>query len=156
MDTQLQFFQWTRQNINELLEPIGVKEANTIPPGLKNNIAWNSGHIIFVHQILVYQLTGQAMIISDDFVKRYVTGTKPTSDISQDEWSKMKSTLLDTTVQTVADFESGKFNTYTPFSAKYGSVDFHFTTFEESFAYNNLHEALHLGYLRALRNALGK
>ncbi len=152
MKVQLDFFRWTRQNLIELLEACTLEQANCIPEGLKNNIIWNAGHIHAVHQILVYQLSELPMIVDKPFIDRYITGTVPDGRASQEEWDQIKGGLRETTVTTTEDFVEGKFQSFTPFSANYGPVKYHFTSIEESFPYNNLHEALHLGYMRALRN----
>ena len=153
---QLDFFQWTRVNTLELLDQMTIEQVNVIPLGFKNNIIWNAGHVHISQQVLVYKLSGLPMDASDSFFKEYVSGSSPKPWVDQDEFDHVKACLRKYAELTVTDYQQGRFKDFEPFSANYFSVDYHFTRFETSFQYNNLHEALHLGYMRSLLGVLEK
>ena len=63
--------------------------------------------------------------------------------------------LLDkSTKKTVADYRAGMFEGYQSISSRYDNIEFTFTEWDDAFQYNNLHEARHYGFMKALANAL--
>jgi hypothetical protein len=113
-----------------------------IPEGFNNNLIWNIGHVIAVQQRLVYGLSGLQMNISDELFQKYKPGTIPKNDEPMATVELFKELLSSTIDQTIADFEAGEFNDYTEYSTSKG---FHLASVEDAIAFNNYHEALHLG-----------
>ncbi|MCB0665046.1 MAG: hypothetical protein KDC80_04455, partial [Saprospiraceae bacterium] len=70
------------------------------------------------------------------------------------ELALMKNLLLQTTEQTIEDYHKGVFKGFKTFSATYDEVPYQFTKWEESFQYNNIHEARHYGFMVALNQVL--
>ncbi len=153
MENHLQFFQWTRANILELLNSLTVEQVNFIPDGFKNNIVWNAGHIHAAQQFLVYKLAGLGMDLTDEFFNRYISGS-PEMPIEKDEFESIKLKLQLFAHQTVEDHAHGRFVSFEPFKGNYFSIDYHFQDWQTAFQYNNLHEAWHLGYMMALGRAI--
>ena len=153
MEQQLQFFQWTRQNVLHLLKNLSEQKICRIPNGFNNNILWNAGHIHWVHQVLVYQLAGISPDFTDSFQAKYSSGNRPTDGDSADLPLIMD--LLDSgTKKTLEDYHAGKFEGYQSISSRYDHVKFTFTAWEDAFQYNNLHEATHYGFMKALAHAM--
>lgn len=153
MEQQLQFFQWTRQNILHLLKNLSVHKICHIPTGFNNNILWNAGHIHWVQQVLVYQLAGISPDFTESFQAKYSSGNFPT-DGDSDDLPLIMDLLDKSTKKTVADYRAGMFEGYQSISSRYDNIEFTFTAWEDAFQYNNLHEARHYGFMKALANAL--
>lgn len=153
MEQQLQFFQWTRQNILHLLQDLTEQQISRIPGGLNNNILWNAGHIHWVQQVLVYQLAGISPDFTESFQSKYSSGNFPTDGDSTD-LSLIIDLLDKSTKKTVTDFKAGRFQGYQSISSRYDHVEFTFTEWEDAFQYNNLHEARHYGFMKALAKAV--
>ncbi|WP_219834633.1 DinB family protein [Paenibacillus sp. R14(2021)] len=61
----------------KLAEACSEDERNAVPEGFNNNIHWNIGHVLTVTERLVFEITGQTMAISDDYLTFFRSGTKP-------------------------------------------------------------------------------
>ncbi len=150
MKQQLEFFQWTRTNILHLLDQLTEGQLNQIPPGHNNNIIWHAGHVHFAQQYLVYHLSGLPMDLPDGFLDKYVSGSRPESHVNSEEINSIGSLLQKYKNRMSEDFSQGKFKNYLGFKDRYFNVEYEFTDWESSFGYNNIHEAAHLGYMRAM------
>lgn len=128
-----------------------LKELNTVPEGFSNNIMWNIAHTIVTQQVLVYNLSGLPMLISDELVATYRKGTKVERDVSQAEVDVIRSLLFSTIEQTKKDYNNKFFKTYNSYTT---STDSTITSAEDAIAFNNFHEGIHLGYILALRKSL--
>lgn len=128
-----------------------LKELNTVPEGFSNNIMWNIAHTIVTQQLLVYNLSGLPMLISDELVATYRKGTKVERDVSQAEVDVIRSLLFSTIEQTKKDYDNTVFKTYNSYTTSTNST---ITSDEEAIAFNNFHEGIHLGYILALRKSL--
>ena len=99
----------SRTIIFQILENNSLEKLNKIPEGFKNNLIWNIAHVIVVQQMLVYNLSGLPMRISNEMVQKYKKGTQPEHIVLQEEVDEIKSLLFETIDQTIVDFENGLF-----------------------------------------------
>ena len=125
-----------------------MEQLNTIPDGLRNNLIWNIAHIIVSQQRLAYLLSGNETLISEEFTNKYVNGTIPDGNATQEEVDKIKRLLFSTIDQTVLDYEKGKFDNYTETQTRTG---FLLTNFEEAMLFNHYHEGVHLGFMMKIK-----
>lgn len=128
-----------------------LQELNTVPEGFSNNIIWNIAHTIVTQQLLVYNLSGLPMLVSDELVAAYKKGTKVERDVSQAEVDAIKSLLFSTIEQTKKDYDNKIFKIYNSYTTSTHST---ITSVEDAIAFNNFHEGIHLGYILALRKSL--
>ncbi|WP_309642239.1 DinB family protein [Flavobacterium sp.] len=138
----------SRKVLSEFLKNYTLEQLNTIPTGFNNNLIWNIGHIVVVQQLLVYNLSGLPMMVSDEMIAKYRRGTKPESDVSQDEVDKIQSLLFETINQTKTDFNAGIFKNYEEFTSMSG---FTMRNAEDAMAFNYYHEAMHIGMMMSIR-----
>jgi hypothetical protein len=138
----------SRKIVAEYLENYTLEQLNKIPEGFHNNLIWNIGHIIVVQQVLVYNLSGLPMKVSQEMVEKYKRGTKPEDNVSQTEMDEIRSLLFETINQTKADFNSKIFKTYTEFTTLSG---FTIRNVEDALAFNYYHEAMHIGMMMSIR-----
>ncbi|MCX7546441.1 DinB family protein [Xanthomarina sp. F1114] len=133
------------------LETFSLEQLNKVPKGFSNNIIWNVAHTIVTQQLLVYNMSGLPMLLSDDLVEMYRKGTKVERDVTQAEVEIIKDLLFSTLEKTKEDYKNNVFKTYNAYTVSTKSV---LTKVEEAIDFNNFHEGIHLGYILALKKSL--
>lgn len=138
----------SRTILLQILDNNTLEKLNKIPEGFANNLIWNIGHVIVVQQMLVYNLSGLSMIISDEMVRKYKKGTKPEHSASQEEVNEIKSLLIKTIDQTELDFKNGLFKNYSEYPTSTGFV---IKSAKSACKFNCLHEGIHIGVIMGIR-----
>lgn len=139
----------SRQKILTLLDGLSTEQINRIPPGFNNNIAWNLGHVIAVQQSITYTRAGLVAPLSQDFISRYMPGTRPQGDVTAEEVNEMKSLLM-----TTVDRMEGEIDTLLKDHPGFSPGNFaQFAAQNISEVINILtgHDGAHFGYCTALR-----
>ena len=147
----LELLHTTRRNFTDILEAHSLEAINKVPDGFNNNIIWNFGHVIASQQRLCYKLSGLEMYMKEELAAKYVKGTKPEGFITHTEVNELKLLAEELPQKMLADFEEGKFTNFKEYPTSYGYI---LHNIEEAVTFNNIHEALHLGYAMALVKAL--
>ena len=98
--------------------------------------------------MLVYNLSGLPMMVSDEMVAKYKRGTKPEADANQEEVDAIQALLFETINRTKADFNEKIFKTYQEFTSMSG---FTMRNAEDAMAFNYYHEAMHIGMMMSIR-----
>lgn len=142
----------TRGFLNKYLENLSLEQLNTIPNDYNNNVIWNIGHIIVTEQLLVYKLSGLPMLVSDCLINKYMKGTKPESNATQQDVDGLKELLFSTIQQTQEDYNNGKFTNYQEYTLS--TTGNTLTNVEDAINFNLFHEGIHFGYIMALVKAL--
>jgi len=138
----------TRNNILNDIKELSIEQLHVIPAGFRNNIAWNVLHLIATQQLLTYGLSSTPFIVDNGLVEGYRKGTKPESRITEDAIQGHKKLLLTTIDQMERDYEDGVFgNDFKVYTTSYNIT---LDTIENAIAFNNVHEGLHYGVIRAL------
>lgn len=148
MESTFEINQSSRNVLLKFLENHSLEQLNKVPEGFSNNLIWNIAHIVVVQQMLVYNLSGLPMMVSDEMVAKYKRGTKPENDVTQTEVDEIKSLLFPTLEKAKKDFADGIFRNYTAFTTMTG---FHVTSAKAAMEFNNYHEATHLGIMMQLK-----
>lgn len=141
----------SRNILLKFLENNSLEQLNAIPEGFSNNLIWNIGHIVVVQQMLVYNLSGLPMFISDEMVEKYKKGTKPEAPVTQEEVEQLKKLLYATLEQTKKDFTNGVFKEYKAFTTMSG---FNIRNAQEAMEFNNYHEGVHTGVMMRIHKFL--
>lgn len=148
METTFDINETSRNVLLNFLNELTLKQLNTIPQGFKNNIIWNIWHIIVVQQLLVYNLSGLPMMVSDELIAKYRKGSSPNGDVTQNEVDELKGLLFSTLEKTKEDFQKEIFKTFNEFTTMTG---FKVTSAKSAMEFNNFHEGLHIGIIMQLR-----
>lgn len=74
--SQLRF---VREQTMKLVKGMSEEETRTVPGGFNNNILWNLGHILLVHEKFSFALTNEKMELPKHFAEWFAPGTKPES-----------------------------------------------------------------------------
>lgn len=151
MEYHFEILRATRKNILGILNSSTLEELNRIPKGFSNNLIWNATHIVVTQQLLVYGLAGLQLSISPDMVTGFRKGTKPAGDVDQDHVDLIKGLLESIPDKTQSDLKNGVFTKSKEYMTSYGIG---VSRVEEAIPFNNSHEALHLGYMMAIRKAI--
>lgn len=148
MKTAFKLWEANRKQYLNYLDNSSLTELNKIPKGYSNNLIWNIGHIIVVQQALVYNYSGLNGNITEDMFNLYKPGTKPTGIVQQQEVNTMKGLLTSLIEKTIEDYNNNLFNS---FEARKTITGFNLNTVNDAIAFNNFHEALHLGYMLGIK-----
>lgn len=141
----------TRANFTRLLSGMSLEAVNHIPDGFNNNLIWNFGHIIATQQLLTYSLSGLEPKVDEEVLAAFRKGTKPEKVHTTAELEGLKRLANTTLEQLEADLSEGLFDAFESYPTSYG---IELTSIKEAVAFNEVHEALHLGYAMALKRAL--
>ena len=68
METGIRQLKQTRKNLLNFFEKHEGK-AHLIPHGFNNSLYWNFAHCIVTQQLLIYKLSGNDIIISDEIIE---------------------------------------------------------------------------------------
>lgn len=147
----ISIFEQARTLINKLAASFSEEQLFTIPNGFDNNIAWNLGHIAVVQQSLIYRLSGLPSMTNKTHYQLFKTGTSPADWSEPPDMSEIKSILKETMSTLRTDYQNKAFTNFQPYTT---STRFVLNTIEESIAFNNFHEGLHLGAILAINNFL--
>ena len=137
----------SRQNSLDLIKDLSDEQLNKIPEGFSNNLIWNLGHLVVTQQLLCYRLSGLPCHVEDELIEKYRKGSAPTQDASAEEIKTIKKLAIELVDKTEKEYKEKIFKDYTPYMTSY-KVEL--TSIEEALDFNNLHEGLHYGYMRAL------
>lgn len=137
-----------RLNVMKIVDSLSLEQMNTIPTGFNNNVFWNLGHILVTQQLLCYKLANLPLKIDDELVDKFRKGSKPSSNYTQEDLDWIKSNFLALVDQAEKDYNDGIFKEFQEYPTSFGVT---LNNSLEALEFNNVHEALHLGVLMALR-----
>lgn len=140
----------TRNNVLNVVNSLSFEELTMIPKDFNNNILWNFGHLIVTQQLLVYRNSGVSCNVSDKLIQQFGKGSVP-SGYDKGMLDELKRLLVDLIDQTEKDYDKGVLKDYTIYQTSYNAT---LSSVEDAIRFNNLHEALHYGYIMALKRAI--
>lgn len=147
----LDYTRQTRQNFTGLLSGLSTEAVNYIPDGFNNNIVWNYAHCIVTQQLLTYGRVGLELPLPKPMVDAFQKGSRPEKVYTKADIEHFKQLSVSTLDQFEADYRAGKFKAYQEYPTSYGIA---LQSLEQATAFNDMHEALHLGYAMGLRKAV--
>jgi len=141
----------TRTIFNNFLESYSLELLNSKPKGFNNTIFWNIKHVVVTQQLLIYNLSGLPMLLSETEIEVFKKGSKYEKDATKDDIEILKKQLFSTLEQTQIDYDKGLFKTFKEYTVSTKSV---LSNIENALEFNNFHEGIHLGYILAMKKNL--
>ena len=92
------------------------------------------------------------MALTEDEVAGYRKGSQVTGDVDQEAVDLLRKQLFSLLDKTRADYNKGLFSRYKEYTVTTGTT---LTEVDEAIEFNNFHEGLRLGYVMAIKRALG-
>ena len=148
MKIQFDVLRISRELILKELEGLTLDQIHETPEGFKNNIAWNVAHVVATQQVLHYKMSGLNCLCPDDLIDDYKKGTTPTKTFTEEEFEEVKELLMGLPDTLEEDFEAGIFENYDEYPTSTGFV---LASIETAIAFNNFHEGIHYGIIRAIK-----
>lgn len=136
-----------RKNLLNAVEGLDTEQLNRVPEGFNNSIIWNMAHVLVTQQLLMYGMSGLELPIPSTLVGTFRKGTKPENPASDEEIQEIKKLFAISLAQAKTDYNSGIFTEYKSYQTSFGET---LNTIEDAIRFNNVHEAMHLGYVKAL------
>lgn len=133
------------------IKALSNEQLNFIPKDFNNNIIWNIGHILVTQQLLVYSLSDVTPKISQERIDTFRKGAKPERKISKAEVLSILEEFKNTVDQAEVDYKNGLFKTFKEYPTSYGLT---LQSTDDAIIFNNIHEALHLGYILAMKRVI--
>lgn len=138
----------TRENHLKICTGLRTEQLNLVPDGFNNNLIWNAGHVIATQELLTYGLAGLRTPSGREFINKYRKGTRPESPAGDEEIALILDRLLSGVDRLEADLQTLDWSQFEAYPTSYGvAVD----SLDRALAFNDLHEAMHLGTMIALR-----
>lgn len=142
----------TRYNIHGIYRNHTKDRLDAVPTGLNNNLIWNAGHVIATMEGLTYGLAGLEAPSGRAFIDRYRKGTRPEGPASAEDHAYIGEQLLAGIDRLETDLEALDWSGFKEYTTSFG-VTLHGAG--EAMTFNNMHEAMHLGTMLALRRLVG-
>ncbi len=140
-----------RQRFTDLCSSVSEEQLFEIPPGFRNHIAWNVGHVLVTQQLLTYGLSGLELKVAPELVEHFKKGSSPADWPDHSPWNGILDRLVSGVEDFGRDWEEGRFASFESYTTSAGVT---LSTLEEAATFNHFHEGIHLGYCLALKRAL--
>lgn len=151
MERTFKHLRQIRANILGFTGKFSLDQINAIPEGFRNNLIWNMGHCVATQQRLVYSLSGTVPIMPEDYIKKYMKGTKPEGPVTAQERAVIESFLQSTPDDLEKAYLQGYFQSFKPYTTSFGLT---LNSVEDAIIFNNLHESMHLGNMISMSNLI--
>ncbi|MDX5321920.1 MAG: DinB family protein [Bacteroidota bacterium] len=140
----------TRENSITVLDSMSIEAVNALIPGFNNTAAWNFCHPILTTSLLTYGICGLETGFNPRQMVRFRKGSAGANAVSVEELAEFKAMSSSFLTKLKNDYTSGLFQDYKPYETSYGIK---LNSIEEALHFVGVHEALHLGYMMAIRRA---
>ena len=152
MELQFRNNRITRERVLEAMEGLSFEQLTKSPEGFNNNMLWNFCHIAVTQHLLCFKLAGKDPVIPVTLIDTYRKGSG-SSDIKnpKEDFEYFKANYYKLIDLTEENYNAGKLNEFYEYPTSYGVV---LGNIEEAINFNNIHEALHLGYIMAMKKLI--
>ena len=148
MEEHIIYLNKIREEIIDELSQHTLEQLLYIPVGYKNNIFWNAAHVLATQQLIHYYLTENQMLVDMDFIKSYKKGTLGNNTATENDLAELIEMLETTPNLLYKDYHNEKLSRYRKYQT---SMGIELNCIEDAILYNNIHEAMHLGYILSLK-----
>jgi hypothetical protein len=150
--TLLRDFSDLRAFTLKFLANITEEESLSVPPGFKNSLHWQLGHLLFTQGITLYDWCGVSSPIPKDFQGYFGLGTSPEDyDSLVPDWDRLLA-LAAIQLRALPKDVAGRLQK--PLRKPYKLMNIAMTTAGETLPFLLAHEGEHLAHIKRLRKAL--
>lgn len=137
-----------RSRTLDIVSELSEKAADVIPNGFNNNIRWHLGHILTTQERLAFRFIQEQLDLPEDLMGLFVNGTKPA------DWQTAPPDLP--TLRKLLAEQPGRIGPRLQgrFEEKLIVPFKDFSRLGEVIVYSIGHEAVHAGYIMALKKAV--
>ncbi|MDF2963068.1 MAG: DinB family protein [Paenibacillus sp.] len=138
-----------RERTLQQIESVTEETADIIPPGHRNTLRWNLGHILTVHENLCFKQIGAPFSLPETYPALFGNGTKPS------DWQIAPPSLETLTLELkqqplrIKQALSGRLDERLPQPFK--GIE----TLRGVIGFSLYHEGVHTGIIMSLRKAIG-
>ncbi|MFC5469148.1 DinB family protein [Cohnella suwonensis] len=144
---QLRF---VRNNTIKQVSGLNEEQVHRVPPGFNNNVLWNVGHIILVHEKFAFGLIHEETNIPAYFGELFGSGTKPANWEQPvpglDELTGLLHTQIDRIEQKIESRLNDRLEK--PFLT---SAGLELSTVKECLSFLLYHEGMHFASINAIK-----
>ena len=146
-------FKLVRNTNLNLIKTVSPTMIDLIPSGFKNNIRWQTGHLVAVQLSLLFQWTNFDLPLDDSYLSYFGKGTSPANfDSNTPDIRRIMKDAEFHTFTTEQSFESLTDRVYpTKITVSTGHE---ISSFSDAVGFLPLHEAYHFASIKALMNSL--
>lgn len=144
---EIELIRYVRHSILDITKDLSEEQLNHVPAGMKNNLIWNIGHMIFTQQMLCYKLGGLEPNIDIPYFAQFAPETTPLDPINNEGIEKIRTAFADAFERLALDITAGKLKSYKPWSLPSGIV---ISNFQDAMITNAIHEGRHFGVIISL------
>ncbi|MEQ6123533.1 DinB family protein [Pseudotenacibaculum sp. MALMAid0570] len=148
MKTQFDILKKGRELTIKMIQGLTLEQLHVIPEGFKNNIAWNVAHLVVTQQLLHYRMSENECLVPEELIESYRKGTFPKDVFTQEEFDEVLELFQGLPNTLEEDYNEGVFTQYKEYPTSTGFV---LDSIDTAIAFNNFHEAMHLGIIMSLR-----
>lgn len=148
MEEHIIYLNKIRREIIDELSQHTLEQLLYIPVGYRNNIFWNAAHVLATQQLIHYYLSENKMLVDMEFIKSYKKGTIGNNTATEEDLEELIELLEITPNQLYKDYHGEKLSRYRRYET---SMGIELNCIEDAILYNNIHEAMHLGYILSLK-----
>ncbi|MBF0597609.1 DinB family protein [Faecalibacter rhinopitheci] len=148
MEEHIIYLNKIRREIIDELSQHTLDQLLYIPVGYKNNIFWNAAHVLATQQLVHYYLSENRMLVDMEFIRMFKKGTFGNNSSSEEDVKELIELLESTPMQLHKDYRAEKLSRYRTYQTSFG---IELNCIEDAILYNNIHEAMHLGYILSLK-----
>lgn len=127
---------------------LGDQQLLQTPPGLRNNILWNVGHLIVDNSDMLYRPAGLEPPHPESFRSLFAAGTSPADWPDPPSPASVMSVFAGFSGRLKEDCASGQFRRFDPKAVISG---WPVNDLDETFAYVAVHTGIHLGVIMTMR-----
>ncbi|ALS22965.1 DinB family protein [Paenibacillus naphthalenovorans] len=136
-----------RSRTLELVTGLSESQADIIPEGFNNNIRWHLGHILTTQERFAYRLIGEPLGLPEELMNMFLNGTKPADWQTAPPELPSLIKLLQEQPGQIRQRLQGRLEQQITVPFK------DFKRHDEALLFGTCHEAMHAGYIMALKRA---
>lgn len=132
----------------EIVADLSESFLDIIPNGFNNNIRWHLGHIVTTQERLAFRLIDEPLELPGPFMSMFVNGTKPADWQTAPPSLEKLLELLEKQPERIQERLQGRLEEKLTIPFK------QMTSLDEALVYSIGYEAMHAGYMMALKKAV--